>query len=75
MFALSLIVGGALGNFVDRLRFGWVIDFISWHYQDKYVWPTFNLADSYITVGVVLMGLEILLAKEQPAAAQVSPAP
>jgi signal peptidase II len=51
MFALSLIVGGALGNFVDRLRFGWVIDFISWHYQDKYVWPTFNLADSYITLG------------------------
>ncbi len=51
--ALSLILGGAVGNLIDRLWFGYVIDFIQVYYRDWY-WPTFNIADSAITVGAVI---------------------
>ncbi|MBU6459837.1 MAG: lipoprotein signal peptidase [Proteobacteria bacterium] len=53
-FALSLILGGALGNMLDRLLYGHVIDFIQLHYGVHY-WPTFNVADSAITIGAVLL--------------------
>ncbi len=52
--ALALIMGGALGNVVDRLRFGAVVDFIQLH-AVGYYWPAFNIADSAITVGAVLL--------------------
>ncbi|MDO9449410.1 MAG: signal peptidase II [Rugosibacter sp.] len=52
--ALSLVLGGALGNVIDRLRFDAVIDFLDFHLAG-YHWPAFNVADSAITVGVVLM--------------------
>jgi len=52
--ALSLVLGGALGNVVDRLNHGAVVDFLSFHIADYY-WPAFNVADSAITVGVALM--------------------
>jgi lipoprotein signal peptidase len=52
--ALTLILGGALGNVIDRLRFGAVIDFIQWHAAGFY-WPAFNIADSAICIGAVLM--------------------
>ncbi|MCX7165027.1 MAG: signal peptidase II [Rhodocyclales bacterium] len=52
--ALSLILGGALGNVVDRLRFDAVVDFLDFHLAG-YHWPAFNVADSAITVGVALM--------------------
>jgi signal peptidase II len=52
--ALGLVLGGAIGNVVDRLRFGAVYDFLYFHLGDWY-WPAFNLADSAITVGVVLL--------------------
>jgi len=58
--SLSLILSGALGNFIDRVRLHYVIDFIDWHWKDVYHWPTFNIADSAITVGVVLLFLEML---------------
>ena len=58
IYALSMISGGALGNYIDRLRFGYVIDFLDFHIQEKYSWPVFNLADSTIVVGV---GILILL--------------
>lgn len=51
---LACILGGAIGNIIDRFRFGYVIDFISWHIGDKY-WPTFNIADVFVTCGVVLL--------------------
>lgn len=70
VWSLSLIVGGALGNFIDRLIYGWVIDFIDWHYYREYTWPTFNVADAYITIGVALMALEILVGKEPPQEAE-----
>ena len=52
--ALTLILGGALGNVIDRVRFGVVVDFIQWHAAGFY-WPSFNLADSAICVGAALM--------------------
>ncbi|MDA0228967.1 MAG: signal peptidase II [Proteobacteria bacterium] len=52
--ALGLIIGGALGNVIDRLRLGWVIDFIDFHVSTWH-WPAFNMADAAITVGVAIM--------------------
>ncbi len=52
-FALSLIAGGAVGNLIDRVRFGAVVDFLYFH-AGEYYWPAFNVADSAITVGVAL---------------------
>lgn len=52
--ALSLVLGGAVGNLVDRLLYGYVIDFLDVYYQDWH-WPAFNVADSAITLGVALM--------------------
>ncbi len=54
IFALSLILSGALGNFIDRVRLGEVIDFIDVH-LGAYHWPAFNVADSAITIGACLM--------------------
>jgi len=61
-FALALILGGAVGNLLDRIRFGSVVDFLdfyiaSWH------WPAFNVADSAISVGAVLLILEMFRRK------------
>ncbi len=56
---ISLILGGAIGNLIDRLLFGYVIDFIEFHYQHWY-WPAFNVADSAITVGVTVLILDSL---------------
>lgn len=52
--ALALVMGGALGNVIDRVRFGAVVDFIQWHAAGFY-WPAFNIADSAITIGAVLL--------------------
>ncbi|WP_153131305.1 signal peptidase II [Dechloromonas hortensis] len=59
--ALALVMGGALGNVIDRIRFGAVVDFIQWHVAG-YFWPAFNIADSAITVGAVLLVFEQLTA-------------
>jgi signal peptidase II len=53
-FALSLVFAGAIGNLIDRIRLGEVIDFIDVHWY-QYHWPAFNVADSAISVGVVLL--------------------
>jgi signal peptidase II len=52
---LSLIIGGALGNLIDRIRFGHVTDFIQVHWRDDWFFPAFNIADSAISVGAVLL--------------------
>jgi len=52
--ALALVLGGAVGNLVDRLWFGYVVDFIQVYYHEYY-WPAFNIADSAISVGAVLL--------------------
>ncbi|MDR2450601.1 MAG: signal peptidase II [Candidatus Accumulibacter sp.] len=61
--ALTLVLGGALGNVIDRLRFGVVVDFIQWHVAGHY-WPAFNLADSAITLGAVVLVWDQLRAKK-----------
>ena len=64
--ALSLVLGGAVGNLWDRLALGYVVDFISLHWGGRY-FPAFNLADSAITVGAALMLLDMLLNPEAKA--------
>ena len=64
--ALALVLGGAVGNAIDRILHGYVIDFIDWHAGSAY-WPTFNIADSGITVGLAMLLLERLFIKK-PAA-------
>jgi signal peptidase II len=66
--SLSLILGGALGNLWDRLTLGYVVDFISVHYSGWY-FPTFNIADSAVTVGAGLMILDALIQARQVKAA------
>ena len=61
--ALGLIIGGALGNVIDRVRFNAVADFIDFHYQ-AYHYPAFNVADSCIVVGAGILMLSSLLIKE-----------
>ena len=55
--SLALILGGAIGNLIDRLAYGYVIDFLDFYYKTWH-WPAFNVADSAITIGVGLMVLE-----------------
>lgn len=71
-WSVPLIASGALGNLVDRLRFGYVVDFIRFHVHDSFAWPTFNVADSTITVGVVLLFIESLRAPRANAAPQIT---
>jgi signal peptidase II len=61
--ALSLILGGALGNVIDRVRLGYVIDFLDFYYASWH-FPAFNVADSAITVGAALLILDSLRKKE-----------
>ena len=62
--ALALVMGGALGNVIDRIRFGAVVDFIQWH-AAGYYWPAFNVADSAITVGAILLVFSTLTATDK----------
>ena len=65
--ALSLILGGAMGNLWDRVASGRVVDFLLVYYQ-RYRWPVFNLADSAIVVGASLLVLEIIFSRPTPTA-------
>ncbi|MGD8483342.1 MAG: signal peptidase II [Thioalkalispiraceae bacterium] len=55
--AFALVLGGALGNVIDRIAYGYVIDFIDVYYK-QWHWPAFNIADSAISIGVVLLIIE-----------------
>ena len=65
----ALVIGGAIGNVIDRLRFGHVVDFIQWHWQGHY-WPAFNVADSAIVGGAIGIALFGLLQGRDPAKAR-----
>jgi len=65
--ALGLILGGALGNLYDRVRYGYVVDFLELYFR-SYHWPAFNVADSAITIGVILLAVEMF--RPQPEAAK-----
>jgi signal peptidase II len=62
--ALALILGGALGNVIDRLRLGYVVDFLQVHWQQHY-FPAFNIADSVITVGAGFLLLDAFLSSRR----------
>jgi signal peptidase II len=67
IYALGLVAGGAIGNLIDRIAFGQVTDFVVWKYYDK-EWPTFNVADVALVIGVGLLFLDMI--KETRAEAQ-----
>lgn len=69
--ALALLLAGIVGNLMDRVRLGEVVDFIELHWRDLYSWPTFNIADSAICVGAVLLALE-MMREERAARMQAS---
>lgn len=66
--AWALVLGGALGNLIDRILYGYVIDFLDVYYGDWH-WPAFNVADSAITVGVVLLLLDSFKPNRPPESA------
>ena len=69
---LALILGGALSNLFDRIRFGRVVDFIDVYYR-SYHWPTFNLADTFIVIGVALLLLGLSRLERAPHPEQPEP--
>lgn len=74
-WGLPLVLGGALGNLVDRVRYGFVVDFIDVHVTPTFRWPTFNIADIAIVAGVALMAIDMFTArKPDPVAAPAAPA-
>jgi signal peptidase II len=58
--ALAITMGGILGNFLDRIIRGYVIDFIEFHIHERFYWPNFNVADSAITIGIALLLIDTL---------------
>ena len=68
LIGLPLVLGGAIGNWVDRLARGFVIDFIEAHWKDVYTWPSFNVADSAIVVGVILLLIDGMVRRDRKGA-------
>ena len=64
--AFSLVVGGAIGNLIDRLKYGYVVDFLDFHWKYQAHFPAFNVADSAICVGVGLLMLDISKRESEP---------
>ena len=58
--SFALIISGALGNLYDRLFYKYVVDFILFHYKDIYYFPTFNIADSLVVVGTLILAISIV---------------
>jgi signal peptidase II len=69
--ACSLLLAGILGNLTDRVRLGYVVDFIVMHAGD-YHWPTFNVADASITIGALLLGFDVIFSHRRSRAHDVS---
>lgn len=59
-YALSFLLAGIVGNLIDRVRLGEVVDFIDFHWYESYTWPTFNIADAAICVGAALLAMEMM---------------
>ncbi len=68
--ALSLVLAGALGNLIDRFRWGYVVDFINLYYG-RFSWPTFNVADMAITIGIILLLIDSFRPEKSPQAPAV----
>ena len=67
-YALAMIVGGALGNLADRIRLGFVIDFLDFHWYSGWHFPAFNVADAAISLGVAMLLVAMLQEKDETAA-------
>jgi signal peptidase II len=65
-FALGLVLGGALGNIIDRVRLGYVVDFADLHFGDYRPFLVFNVADAAITIGVLVLLIRALLTRDKP---------
>ncbi len=63
--ALAVTMGGILGNFIDRMAHRFVVDFIEFHIRDRFYWPTFNVADSAITIGIALLLIDTIKNPEE----------
>ncbi|MBI3535429.1 MAG: signal peptidase II [Deltaproteobacteria bacterium] len=63
--ALSLVIGGATGNLIDRVQLGYVVDFLDFHWKVHYHFPAFNVADSAICVGLGILSLDLLFGKSE----------
>lgn len=63
--SMALVLGGAIGNLYDRVTLGYVVDFVQWHYGG-WAWPAFNVADSSICMGVVLMLIDSFRKQPEP---------
>ena len=70
VFGLGLILGGALGNITDRVRFGYVIDYADLHFGEFHPFLVFNIADAAITIGVIILLFRALLARDTPKASE-----
>lgn len=66
LIALGMVLGGALGNILDRVRFGYVVDFADLHFGEWRPFLVFNVADAAITIGVVILLIRALLIKDKP---------
>lgn len=64
IYAYCFIIGGGLGNLLDRVRSGFVVDFLDFHYQERWHFPAFNIADCSITFGLALLILHFIFEKE-----------
>jgi signal peptidase II len=71
-WALGCVLGGAAGNVIDRVRYGAVVDFLDFHWGD-YHWPAFNVADSCIFIGVVLLCSSSMFTPDQPKPKEPTP--
>jgi len=65
LYGLPLVMGGALGNYVDRLARGFVIDFLEAHWMDRAAWPSFNVADTAISIGVGMLVVDAFVRRER----------
>lgn len=70
--ALALVVGGAIGNLIDRVAYGYVIDFLDFHWRYRAHFPAFNIADSAICVGVGMLMVDIIFRKEELSEADIN---
>lgn len=64
LFPFILILAGAIGNLFDRIRYGYVVDFIHFHLEEWFSWPVFNLADVWVSVGIGIILLQILFNRD-----------
>lgn len=64
--SLCLVMGGAVGNLIDRVKYGYVVDFLDFHWKEVYHWPAFNVADSAIVIGVAYLFIQSFFQENSP---------